>query len=77
MGTLTHQDVNLRGNDGEKSVPISVDQFGKLKIDNDGELTALNERLKIIEDTMKLILLHAQVVTGEEFTLDDFNIERG
>lgn len=37
----------------------------------------IEERMECLEVSMKLLLLHAEIVTGEQFTEDDINIERG
>lgn len=39
--------------------------------------SSIEEKLIKIEEIMGILLLHAQVITGEEFSEDDFNIERG
>ena len=53
-----------------------IDSEGNLAVKDKANQTT-EERLQTIEDIVKLLLLHAQVITGEEFTSDDFNIERG
>ena len=54
---------------------IAVNSKSETKVSDSSNIT-VEERLGAIEDAMKILLLHAQAVTGEEFTIEDIESER-
>lgn len=53
---------------------IGADPLGNLSVREECGVT-IEQRLANIERTMRLLLLHAQIVTGEEFVEEDLEIE--
>ena len=83
---MTMGDVNalMRGaHDGsKKTVSVTKDGFLKVSAVNQaGDVDVTNrdilDRLAEVEILLAILIEHAQIVTGEEFTREDFTIERG